>query len=57
MSDTVDERPPRSDDSSLVAAMVDSSPDPVFAIRPSGRLIFANAALRAILGIERDPAR
>ena len=41
-------------DSMLVAAMVDSSPDPVFAIRPSGRLIFANASLRAILGIEQS---
>ncbi|MEM7288454.1 MAG: ATP-binding protein [Actinomycetota bacterium] len=42
------------DDAVLVAAMVDSSPDPVFAIRPSGRLVFANAALRGILGIERS---
>lgn len=44
---------PLAGDSALVAAMVDSSPDPVFAIRPSGRLIFANALLRAILGIEQ----
>ena len=54
MSDTVSHRTPQADDAGLVAAMVDSSPDPVFAIRPSGRLIFANESLRAILGIELD---
>ena len=53
MSDIAPDASP-AHDAALVAAMVDSSPDPVFAIRPSGRLIFANASLRAILGIEQS---
>lgn len=53
MSDT-DQVTGLTNDAAFIAALVDSSPDPVFAVRPSGRLIFANAALRAILGIERS---
>lgn len=38
-------------DPTVLEALVDSSPDPIFALHPGGRLLFANAALREILGI------
>ena len=41
-------------DAALMAELIDNSPDPVFSVRPSGRLTFANAACRAMLGIDLD---